>query len=84
MNIYRYVRFLIKYHLYIFCVAIIMTSISISFLIYKREQIHYGNILRVKLLISNRKDLKKYNHFFSFQCRVFKHMEQQHLNIIEN
>ncbi|CAF0998003.1 unnamed protein product [Adineta steineri] len=42
----KYVRFLIKYHLFIFCCVFIMTSICISFIIYKRTQINYEHLLR--------------------------------------
>ncbi|CAF3335974.1 unnamed protein product [Rotaria socialis] len=42
----KYVRFLIKYHLFILCCTFLMTSICIMFLIYKRDEIDYGHSLR--------------------------------------
>ncbi|CAF1044259.1 unnamed protein product [Rotaria sp. Silwood1] len=42
----KYVRFLIKYHLFILCCTFIMTSICIIFFVYNRDQIYYKNLLR--------------------------------------
>ncbi len=77
----RYTRFLIKYHLFIFGSILIMTSVSIGLLIYKHDQIHFGNLLRVKKEMNKNLILKVY--VFSL-IRVFKHMEQNHQMNIEN
>jgi len=80
-SFFRYVQFLIKYHLFILFCAVIMTSICIGFLIYKRDQINNEHLLRVNknffffvLNFSNKKKI----------FRVFKYMEQNHPMNIEN
>ncbi len=53
LNLKRYTRCLIKYHLFIFSSILIMTSICIGLLIYKYDQIHFGNLLKVKNELAN-------------------------------
>ncbi|CAF3847161.1 unnamed protein product [Rotaria magnacalcarata] len=42
----KYARFLIKYHLIIFCWIFIMASICLVLLIYKRDEIHIEHLLK--------------------------------------
>ena len=64
--LFSYTRFLLEYHLLIFVFSWMISSICMGLLIYKSDQIHWGNLFRVKITRSIRKRRMKMTNLFEF------------------